>query len=590
MSNETGERSIYTVQIGDSLWDIANKFNTTVERLKEINNLSTERLQPGMTLSIPSPKQDLNSNTSYSVQPGDSLWSIANKFNVTTYDIKRVNNIKSDNLKRGQTLIIPISLEPDIKTFYRVKQGDSLWNISRQFNISPEQLKDANDLNSNSLMPGQTLIIPTTSESNTETYVVRDGDSLWSIASRFDMTVEDLKELNNLVNNDLNPGEVLKIKSDSSTLIYTVKQGDSLWSIANYYGMSVKELKALNNIDTDNLEVGQTLTVIKRQASPEITTIIYTVDEGDSLWEIANRFGSTVEHIKSLNSLTSNSLQIGQKLTLSKNVKPTDANIMVRVKRYNGNIDRVSLEEYVTGVVSSELSAGFNHEAYKAQALAARTYAVKRIREGKVLSDTASHQVYKDQQQLKDWWGDEFEDIYKKIRLAVSETKGEVITYNDDLIDALFFSTSNGRTENPKNVWGGELPYLRSVDSRWDTKSPHYYDAKVLSYSQFRSRLGLSSNSSLYANIVSRTSGGSVDRINISGSTFTGEQVRKRLALKSTDFDIKFANGNAKIRQRGWGHQVGLSQYGSHYMGEEGYNYRQIINHYYPGVAVTKLI
>ena len=194
-----------------------------------------------------------------------------------------------------------------------------------------------------------------------------------------------------------------------------------------------------------------------------------------------------------------------------------------------------------------------------------------------------------DSTEIRNSWGEnDYNKYYPLVQKAVKETEGEVITHEGDYIEALFFSTSNGRTEMPEYVWGGKLDYLQSVDSHWDNRSPYYYRVSTFTYSEFTSRLGVASTN-LYANVTSRTANGSVNTINISGRVFSGNYMKSRLGLRSTDFTIKFINGKVEIEQRGWGHAVGLSQYGAYFMGEEGFTYRQIINHYYQGVDIIKI-
>ncbi|HEY8363964.1 MAG TPA: stage II sporulation protein D [Haloplasmataceae bacterium] len=428
------------------------------------------------------------------------------------------------------------------------------------------------------------------SPSLTQTVIVEKGDSLWNIAKENGLSVSELKAINNLTSDVIQPGQVLMLRDNAEIGTYVVKAGDSLWTIAQKYGMDVNELKALNNTK-DTIYPGQTLKVIQAK-----TPRSYTVKSGDSLWTIAREFNTTVSSLKAINNLKSDTIHPGQTLVIPNTVTNSNTNvdvdtktITVRVKRSNGTIQNISLEDYVTGVVAAELGAGFNEAAYKAQALTARTYAAKFVEEGKTITDTDSHQVYLDKNQIKNSWGEQdFNKYYPLIEKAVKETKGEVITYQGKYIDALYFSTSNGRTERPEYVWGGKLDYLQSVDSHWDTKSPYYFRTSTFTNSEFQSRLGLST-SNLSATVLSRTANGSVNTINIAGRTFTGNYVKSKLGLRSTDFTIRFASGKVLVDQRGWGHAVGLSQYGAYFMGEEGYNYRQIIHHYYQGVDIEKL-
>ena len=244
------------------------------------------------------------------------MWKIANQYGITVDELKRLNNLTSNNLTVGQILELPNQNNSNTSSnTYTVKSGDSLWKIANQYGITVDELKRLNNLTSNNLTVGQVLKIPNQNNSNTSsnTYTVKSGDSLWKIANQYGITVNELKTLNNLTSDNLTVGQVLKIpnqnNSNTSSNTYTVKAGDSLWNIANKYGITVNELKTLNGLTSDNLSIGQ---VLKVPASGNT----YIVKSGDSLWSIANRYGTTVSELKTLNNLTSNSLMIGQVLNL----------------------------------------------------------------------------------------------------------------------------------------------------------------------------------------------------------------------------------------------------------------------------------
>lgn len=199
----------------------------------------------------------------YIVKKGDSLWSIASKNNTTVDNIKKLNNLSSNNLSVGQVLKLSYDTEnEDIKesNIYTVKKGDSLWLIANKYGTTVDELKNANDLKSNTLSIGQTLIIPEKKENtNKISYVVKKGDSLWLIANKYDTTVEKIKSTNNLKSNTLSIGQVLVIPSSSEFITYTVKKGDSLWLIANKYNTTVDNIKKLNNLSSNNLQINQKL-------------------------------------------------------------------------------------------------------------------------------------------------------------------------------------------------------------------------------------------------------------------------------------------------------------------------------------------
>ena len=246
----------YTVKSGDSLWSIANKYNTTVNELKSLNNLSSNILQVGQILVLPSSTNDDNSGNTYTVKLGDSLWSIANKYNTTVNELKSLNNLSSDVLQIGQVLSVP-SNSVSVGNTYTVKSGDSLWSIANKYNTTVSNFKSLNNLSSDVLQIGQVLNVPSNSVSMGNTYTVKSGDSLWNVANRYGISVAELKSLNNLSSDVLQIGQVLNVPSSNN--VYIVKSGDSLWSIANRYGTSVSELKSLNNLSSNSLTIGQEL-------------------------------------------------------------------------------------------------------------------------------------------------------------------------------------------------------------------------------------------------------------------------------------------------------------------------------------------
>ena len=207
---EGESQEIYTVKKGDSLWKIANKYNTTVEKLKSANNLKTNTLSVGQKLVIPSISVSPEVSDTYIVQKGDSLWSIANKFNMTVSELKNLNNLTNNLLSIGQVLKIKDSYSNG-ETTYTVQKGDSLWVIANKYGITTEELKSYNNLKSNLLSIGQVLKIPQGKTSTENIYTVKKGDSLWTIANRYNTTVEKIKVLNNLTSNLLSIGQQLKI-------------------------------------------------------------------------------------------------------------------------------------------------------------------------------------------------------------------------------------------------------------------------------------------------------------------------------------------------------------------------------------------
>ena len=256
----------YIVQKGDSLYSIANKLGTTVSELKKENNLTSNTLQIGEVLRIPTKEIYEGEENVYIVQKGDTLYSIAMANNTTVDELKKANNLTSNILSTGQLLKIPSALLPE--STYTVKKGDSLYSIANKYNTTVEELKRINNLTSNTLSIGQVLKLPSDKASNIEqekntiTYTVQKGDSLYSIARKYSTTIDKIKDLNNLTTNLLSIGQVLLIPTDTNLeTTYTVQKGDSLYSIAKKYDTTVDRLKQLNNLKSNLLSIGQILIV-----------------------------------------------------------------------------------------------------------------------------------------------------------------------------------------------------------------------------------------------------------------------------------------------------------------------------------------
>ena len=256
----------YVVQKGDTLYSIANKLGTTVSELKKENNLTTNTLQIGEVLRIPTKEIYEEEENVYIVQKGDTLYSVAMANNTTVDELKRINNLTSNILSTGQLLKIPSALLPE--STYIVKKGDSLYSIANKYNTTVDELKRINNLTSNILSIGQVLKLPSDKvsdvekEENTINYTVQKGDSLYSIARKYSTTIDKIKDLNNLTTNLLSIGQVLLIPTDTNLeTTYTVQKGDSLYSIAKKYDTTVDRLKQLNNLKSNLLSIGQILIV-----------------------------------------------------------------------------------------------------------------------------------------------------------------------------------------------------------------------------------------------------------------------------------------------------------------------------------------
>lgn len=258
----------------------------------------------------------------------------------------------------------------------------------------------------------------------------------------------------------------------------------------------------------------------------------------------------------------------------------------VTIHRSNGSVITIGLEEYIIGVVAAEMPASFNSEALKAQSVLARTYALKAQSTGKTLTDTVSTQAYIDTSEMQNKWGSSYSTYYNKIKSAVESTKSEYLTYNGNYIEALYHSTNNGKTESSLDVFGNYYPYLVSVTSEYDKSASSYLRTITMDLNTISSKLGINLTSDSVIEILSYTDGSNIKEINIAGSTFTGKQVRETLGLRSADFDMVINENNVSITTRGYGHGVGMSQYGANGMANAGYGYKDILSHYYPGAVL----
>lgn len=266
--------------------------------------------------------------------------------------------------------------------------------------------------------------------------------------------------------------------------------------------------------------------------------------------------------------------------------------IDVSVKREKTEeVETVPLEEYVKSVVASEMPAEFEEEALKAQAIAARTYIINHLlhEDDEVISDTTDHQVYLNKEELKELWGSDFEWKWDKISRAVEETKSMIITYEGQPITPTFFSMSNGYTEDAKYYWGNEFPYLKSVESEWEVDLPNFMSQEIFTTKEVKEKLKLTYTGNPIPIHIKRTPSNRVAEISFGGQTFTGREVREKLNLRSTDFSIEQRNDHVIFTTKGYGHGVGMSQYGANGMAEEGKTHEEILAYYYNGIELTKM-
>lgn len=272
-------------------------------------------------------------------------------------------------------------------------------------------------------------------------------------------------------------------------------------------------------------------------------------------------------------------------VVLDKNI---DVSIPV-VRSEHSVVEEVELEEYVVGVVASEMPADFETEALKAQALAARTYVMKSLEESGEITDTIDNQVYKSVEELKQIWKDDYEEKLAKIREAVDSTVGQVITYDGELITASFFSTSNGYTEDAEDVWGENVPYLQSVASPWDKEVKKFLVEENKDAREVEEKLGVSISDGQVGTILSYTDGKRIDEISIEGTVMTGKEVREKLGIRSADFTLEKKGDEVIITTKGYGHGVGMSQYGANALAQEGKSYKEILMYYYSGVDISSI-
>lgn len=271
-----------------------------------------------------------------------------------------------------------------------------------------------------------------------------------------------------------------------------------------------------------------------------------------------------------------------------KTIVNNDCNIYIKVK---GSNNQLELEEYVVGVIAAEMPASFHLEALKAQAIASRTYALKTTDYGKQpIEPTVLKQVFYDDEKRKENWNESYEQHEEKIRKAVESTKGHVIVYKGELITAMFHSMSNGMTESAKNFSGQDLPYLQSVVSVDFQNSNNFVTTKTFTLNEWNSRLNGSWTLEQIKKVATKKNdSGRVETVILGNKTWSGRQFRELLNLRSTDFQIEVNNNKIEITTEGYGHGVGMSQYGANSMANNGKNAQQILKHYYQNTEIEKL-
>ncbi len=290
--------------------------------------------------------------------------------------------------------------------------------------------------------------------------------------------------------------------------------------------------------------------------------------------------------------------------------KKTEVRTEIKVYITKKNkVEKMSLEEYVVGVVASEVPAEFSSEALKAQAVAARTFGLAHMESfgghkyksntGADVCDTTQCQVFMNKEdRFKTWEPNKREEYWNKITNAVQETSGEFMVYNNKLVmEPYYFAVSSGRTEDSVDVFSDSLPYLKSVGSSGEEKAPKYKSSIKVSCSEFINKINskyaasglLLDSIKSQIEIKSRSKGGSVKEIKIGKLTLSGNEFRSIMGLNSANFSVNFSDKNVEIDCNGYGHGVGMSQWGANAMAKSGNNYKEILKHYYSGIEINKI-
>lgn len=296
----------------------------------------------------------------------------------------------------------------------------------------------------------------------------------------------------------------------------------------------------------------------------------------------------------------------GQAVSISQ--EDFETNNFYLVKNHEtGEVMTMTPADYIKGVVAAEMPISYHTEALKAQAVAAHTYALRQIdaqlssptsgMDGAYLStDPATFQAWISVDQMKQNWGENFTVNYQKLSDAVDAVIGEALTYQDKPIIAAFHSISSGKTESAQNVWGQEVSYLTPVDSEGDELSPNYETQTVLKTDEVRHALEgkypsikLDDDPSKWFAVKEKSESGTITQLTAGDVTMTGRELRELFSLKSANFTIDCAGGIFTFHCLGYGHGVGMSQYGADYLARQGKNYKEILLHYYSGVTLSEI-
>lgn len=276
--------------------------------------------------------------------------------------------------------------------------------------------------------------------------------------------------------------------------------------------------------------------------------------------------------------------------------KEPDENVNSTVKVMNAsskNITEMSLREYLIGVVAAEVNPAYHEEAIKAQVVASHTkleytklHKTDNLEDADITDSASTHQGFLTEDEQREKWSDNYKTYREKLEKCVDEVINTILTYENEPINAVFHAISNGQTENASDVWGGDYPYLISVQSAGDKLSPAYKSEVTVTSEEFKKKLidnnvDLGENPEKWVEKITNTDTGMVKEIIIGGKNFKGTEIRTIFELKSSTFAVKYNDGSFVFTVCGYGHGVGMSQYGANHMAQQGFNYEQILEHYY---------
>ncbi len=286
--------------------------------------------------------------------------------------------------------------------------------------------------------------------------------------------------------------------------------------------------------------------------------------------------------------------------TTTKAEENTEKNVTVKVMNASSkNITELSLKDYLIGVAAEEINAAYHEEAIKAQIVAAHTkleytklHKNDDLGEADITDSATSYQGFLTEEEQREKWGKNYDTYHGKIEECVDEVLNVILVYKNEPINAVFHAISNGQTENSADVWGGDYPYLVSVESTGDKLSPAYKSEVIVSSEDFKKKVTdkgaeLGKKPEKWVEKITNTETGMVKTIVIGGKTFKGTEIRKIFDLRSSTFAIKYDDGNFVFAVNGYGHGVGMSQYGANYMAQQGLSYKQILGHYYKNAECT---